>query len=116
MYYKVCAREGTGLVSTVVRRHAKVSYAIGQVSTPPPWLESRGYGLLVFATLEQAREWARVQGDGCAVFACTVGKVVPLPPHCCVFRAGFKRELVPTLVPWPAGTVMVTSLTLEKEV
>ena len=115
MYYKVCARESTGLVSMVVRGRAKVSYGIGQVSTPPPWLEAQGYGLLVFSTLEQARHWAKTWGE-CRVFECEVGEVMPLPPCCSTFVASFRGRLAPIRDPWLEGSVMVSSVTLTKEV
>jgi hypothetical protein len=63
-YYKITTEIAGGQVSFIVfNSKAEVQYQIGEWAEAPDWLAKKGYGLFVFDSLKNVRDFARKIGD-----------------------------------------------------
>jgi hypothetical protein len=118
--YKVVRCTDYGLlVSAVVRDKAMVVYTPGETAYPPEWLEAKGYGLLAFRTLKAAmafkNRWTKDTKFSTYPIYRGHGKPIRLKQPLDIISLSDGR-FIRQYNSFPAGTVMLETITLEKEV
>jgi len=108
--WKVLRKDKQSLVSACATGKAKVVYEKNKKAYPPDWLREKGYGLLVFKTRQQARNWKNSDFPFSA-FLISINKVIigpetKLKPIC---NSSYIKKGKLKKVPynWPKGTKMV---------
>lgn len=118
MYKWVEWRSGR-LESCMVEGPASVVYTPNEWAVAPEEFASHGYHLLVFGTLEDAREFYAAPPDVVMqLWECEVEDVVDLPPtldYWDISVHGYAPEFEANLS-WPTGTIMVKRVKLTKKV
>lgn len=94
---------------------AEVEYQIGEIARPPQWLEEKGYGILVFRSLDDLRRWrgGHLPNENfSAILEVEVNesdRIHPLPPIL-ELTALQEGEIVPWDKEWPEGTEMYSQV------
>ncbi len=122
-YYKVLRKNADGLLTSIVAGgKAQVIYEPDKWIEPPEWLKEQRYGLLVFRTLEEAKDFA-FDFAGVVIYEVKVQSPWLLQPMLdldFLQKGTIKEYLFDTpalsVFTWPKGTLMVDWLKLEKEV
>lgn len=125
VYYKVVKPEPhrdlpgvVQFVSAIADNNLKVTYSKETWATAPVG------GLMVFKTLEHAREFTKNKRNRVVIFKCTVAAPVPLPAECtCVWFQGllfyarlWQTRRRPYSRAFPAGTAAFRLVKLIKEI
>jgi hypothetical protein len=123
-YYKVVRvlHEGPQkFVSAVAARKAMIFYKMGEWARPKDWLQDTkygNYGILVFDSLEAARDFAQAQMDpAIRIFECEIRnpRSRHLPPTLSLYELDAGLILVlHRRCEWPAGTVMCDQVRLTR--
>ena len=131
--YKVVKRREGRLFSAVVEGRAEVEYKKGVWTTPPRWLEEKGYLLTAFRSLEQAIKFYHVNQfslfkrlgqspppGSLEIWEAEVGegewKVVQLPQLDFFLLGKGKISIWGEENEWPPGTIMAKRIRLLKKV
>ena len=113
--YKVVRDDGKKYKPAICM--ARVSYEIGKWTVPPEDADDKGYGLLVFSTLEDAEAFTRYSPPGYRkIFLCEVRGVYKNLPLRRYSDSALPWLEVISLGDWPSGTLMVSAVKLLEEV
>jgi hypothetical protein len=108
--------------SALVSGQARMTYQIEVSAVEPEWLSREGYYATAFDTLDAARGFAEavhvpVYVYGLRIFEADGEEIVTkLPPRARIFHVVHGLLSPQPGFDWPAGTVMVKSLRLTREV
>lgn len=112
-YYKVLSG---GEKSPMAEGQAAVQYTTNGFVSAPEWLAKKGYHLLVYDNLEEARKWRR--DSYTSIWEVEVKNVIENP----VPRASLLQLKLGVIVPhrpavaWPQGTIMVEEVKLIRQI
>tara|TARA_Y100000310_G_scaffold321976_1_gene380390 strand:- start:2024 stop:2410 length:387 start_codon:yes stop_codon:yes gene_type:complete len=102
--------EESELVSAMARGDAVVEYRRGRWAEPPEWLLEKGYGLLVFDTERQVRNWlSELRSYGLQLWEIEIEMVygdLPIPLSAAEVGVG--------ITAWPEGTMMADRVKLVR--
>lgn len=94
---------------------ALVKYHIGKFVSAPKWLRDQGYHLTAFSSQADALE-AAANFDFCEIWLAEAKGKVPLQPFCSLIGLSRGDIVQEKFSHWPKGTIMVTSIKLERRV
>ncbi len=114
IYYKITNKE---LGSYMAKNKAYIQYKIREFVTAPDWLAKQGYYLLVFDSLEHAKNECCSFND--KIWKCEVRDIQKNLP-CCHYiyevSKGFLPKNKTNIITWPKGTIMAKEVKLIKEI
>ena len=94
--------------SCVAAGKAKVRYFVGKKIVPPSVLSRKGYGLLVFARLQDAINFnPDMYGFEKYICEVDVGTPKPLRARCIMYELKLGHLKISSRSEWPDGTLMV---------
>ena len=99
----------TSGTSALITGAASITYVKDEWAESPKWLADKGYGPLVFGSLEDARDFKFNQClQQLEIWECDVEDPFPSTlPLFCNMSSLYPNALYPMDIPWPRGTTMV---------
>ena len=117
--YKVVRRERKGLVSVFAGGKANVRYKPQEWVKAPEWLRERGYDILAFMRISDAKRWVRgirkVFGDKLEIWEAEAD-TLRTPPKILDFTLLGQGIMSDWNSYWPSGTVMCRKIKLLRRV
>lgn len=120
----ICSGHEGGVVlrSIFATQSASVRYFVDKWAEAPGWLAEKGYHLLVFTNLKDAKTFMYLLPEGLEcnleIWECEVMGQVRPPPICFSHKLGcYDLDVCKTIgMDWPSGTAMYEQVKLTKKV